>query len=425
MKDLKKLWACLTTAILTCSFVFFGGACEFDFSFQPSNPQNEPTKPGDPAETNAGFEVYSGVDLNDKPIANDYTATLTSEGEIAKVTLTGVNATKELETSEYTIENNELTIYGEAFGSTVYGDVAIRVDFENGKTATLQEEVVTKYFSSAEDLNNMIWYGGYAGFNEYNQYIGKEKTYAYDGYFVLSNNINAYGNPYAERTYYWYHPNNEWNASYPYEMGSQGFRGIFDGAGYTIYNYSAGGKFSGGLFGGVSKRAVIKNLGLEAKLSVGLESDGTNLVSVFAFNFSGTMQNCYIDVTVDESSPSTANGYFPIGIHLALSRFKDVVVRFDTENVPMQVERIGVLGGTLSRSHAWTNPATFDNLHVIVLENYSSDYQLGSWYGEAEQISKAGFTMHDFYAESDMAITMTDSTYWDFSGTHPIFKSAK
>ena len=418
MKDLKKFVARLSATILTCSFVCLGGACELNF-LTATNP-SEPNE-----ETNSGFEVYAGVDVNDTPIANDYKTTLTNKEEVEKVTLTGVNASKVLGENEYKIEKDELIIYGQAFGSTIYGDVAIRVDFENGNTVTLQEDVVTKYLSSAEDLNDMIWYGGYAGFDIYHNYIGEEKTYAYDGYFVLKNNINAYGNPYSERTYYWYHPNNEWNASYPYEMGSQGFRGIFDGAGYTIYNYSAGGKFSGGLFGGVAKRAVIKNLGVVAKISVGLESDGTHIVNLFAFNFSGTMQNCYVDVTVDESSTFTGNGYAPIGTHLALSQFKDVVIRFDTECVPTQVERIGCIGGTLSRSHGWTNPATFDNLHVIILENYSSDYQLGSWYGEAEQISKEGVTLHDFYDEDDMAITMTDTTYWDCSGAYPIFKSAK
>ena len=132
-----------------------------------------------------------------------------------------------------------------------------------------------------------------------------------------------------------------------------------------------------------------------------------------------------MDIQVDENSMFTGNGYAPIGTHLALSQFKDVIIRFDTENVPTQVERIGCIGGTLSRSHYWTNPATFDNLHVIILENYSSDYQLGSWYGETEQISKEGVMLHDFYEESDMAITMTDTTYWDCSGAYPIFKSAK
>ena len=137
------------------------------------------------------------------------------------------------------------------------------------------------------------------------------------------------------------------------------------------------------------------------------------------------MQNCYVDVTVDESSTFTGNGYAPIGTHLALSQFKDVVIRFDTECVPTQVERIGCIGGTLSRSHYWSNPTTFDNLHIVLLENYSSNYELGSWYGATEEISKDGCTMHDFYDENGANITMRDTAFWDFSGAYPIFKSAK
>ena len=82
MKDLKKLWACLTAAILTCSFVYFGGAC----ADNSTNSPNEPLQPSVPSEeTSTVFEVYADMGLDDKPIANDYKATLTSDGEIEKV----------------------------------------------------------------------------------------------------------------------------------------------------------------------------------------------------------------------------------------------------------------------------------------------------------------------------------------------------
>ncbi len=429
MKDLKKRLACFTAVILSCSFACFSAACELEGdSSSPSSPTSSTNPPIE--ETESAFEVYAGMDLTGEPLANDFTATLENESGVFEITLRGVNATKTLSQDEYAVDEEELTIYGEAFGSTVYGDVAIEVDFNNGKTQTLQEEVVTKYFSSVEDFRNMIWYGGYAGFDEYNHYIGEEGTYAYDGLFVLKKNINVFGNPNADRMYYWYHCNNQWDEKiYPYGLGTAGFQGIFDGAGYTIYNYSAGGQFSSGLFGGVSKRAVIKNLGLKATLTVGLEEDKSNLVSVLAFNFAGKLENCYLEVTVDESSTCTGNGYFPIGIHLALSKFKDVVIRFDTENVPTDVVRVGYIGGTLTQTNAsWSNAATFDNLHVVLLKNNSSDYQPGSWYGETESmhLTKDGCTVHDFYDEDDKTeIIMSDSTYWDFSEDYPIFKSAK
>ena len=432
MKHLKKRLACFTAAILACSFALFGAACGGDSSSNPTSSPNSSSGPNEPVEpvqpTNAAFEVYSGMGLDDKPIANDFTVVLENESVVSDITLTGVNATKTLSQNDYEVENGELTIYGEAFGSTVYGDVTIEVDFDNGNTETLQKEVVTKYFSSVEDFRNMIWYGGYAGFGEYNKYLGEEATYVYDGLFVLKNNINLYGNPNADRMFYWYHPNNTWNESiYPYGIGTAGFQGIFDGAGYTLYNYSAGGQYSSGLFGGVAKQAVIKNLGLVAKLTVGLDSDKSNLVSVLAFNFSGKLENCYLDVTVDENSVFTGNGYFPIGVHLALSQYKDVVIRFDTENVPTDVPQVGYIGGTLTQpGGTWPHAATFDNLHVILLENYSSNYHPGSWYGATEEqhLSMDGCTVHDFYDDT-VSVSMTDNTYWDLSGDHPIFISAK
>ena len=354
------------------------------------------------------YEVYSGVS-NATPTFNTNkltTAINVGDETINRVTIKGVNNSSaiEVDSDKYSYADGTLSIDASVFGSIVYGDVEISVN--TSKTSLIiTKPVVTKYFSSKEDVDNLFIYGGAIKYE--NGEAPKGSTY--DGYFVMTKNINlngawllAYRTENKDNYYTYLRADNN---------GETGFKGIFDGKGYTIYTYAGADRI--GIFGNVSKGGVVKNLGIQGKLY--LKTTSQKETYTLGFNFAGTLENSYIEMDVDYNKyMQTAS---PTAMNLANAKFKDVVVKFDATNAPYNTteNRFGWLAaqvGTFGGSN-WYNLVSCNNVSAFVqlpsaFDESTGTLTPGSWYGLEGTL--AGITRYSY--SDTTAVSMTDSTYW-------------
>ncbi len=142
---------------------------------------------------------------------------------------------------------------------------------------------------------------------------------AITGFYVLVKHIDATGLT-LSHTYYS-------NLSYPNTTYDKGFKGVFDGQGYTISNFTAP---STGLFGRIDVRdnpgcGIIKNVAfINAKVST---SGYSQLLSHHAMGSSDSLfvENVYIDFQVYKRG-----GYALFGNGTYLANINNVVVKATT-----------------------------------------------------------------------------------------------
>ena len=140
------------------------------------------------AKDNATFEVYSGIS-GTTPTANAYAVNISKYGLKAdEVTTVSLTANGKTTTGKTTLANNNGTVIvsGSTFGGKIYGNVNYTIET---KTATLYGEiknVVTKYLDDEVELANMFFYGGIQ-----ENVTGKP----YDGYFIMTKNIQSFCAP--------------------------------------------------------------------------------------------------------------------------------------------------------------------------------------------------------------------------------------
>ncbi len=354
------------------------------------------------------YEVYSGVSgttptLNVNKLT---TAVNVNEQTISRVTVKGVNNASAIEVSsdKYTYVDGTLSIDSSVFGSNVYGDVEIAVSTPN-TVMIITKPVMTKYLSSKEDIDNLFIYGGATKHENGQAQVGS----TYDGYFVMTQNINingawllAYRTENSDNYYTYLKVDNS---------GETGFKGIFDGKGYTIYNYAGADRV--GLFGNVSKNGVVKNVGVKGKLY--LKTTSQKETYALGFNFAGTLENSYIEMDVDYNQyMQTAS---PTAMNISQARFKDVVIKFNATNAPYNTteNRFGWLAaqvGTYGGS-SWYNLVSCSNVVAFVqlpseFDAINGEITPGSWYGSEGTLT--GITRYAY--DDTTVITMTDSTYW-------------
>ena len=377
---------------------WYNGEQKYDFSAQVTTNITLNAKYTQTVNANT-FEVYSGID-GTAPIANTLMVALKNASAMsadADATLNGETIT------DYAWENNQFTVDGTVFGAKVYGNAEMVVT-DGTYTATVKVPVVTKYMANYNDLNNMPYYGGI-------DTTTTEK--AYDGYFVMTDNID-YGNNSINR------PSsmlNTWDNSYASSsnldlIGSCGFAGVFDGQGYAILNVaSVPGQY--GLFGNAQKDSVVKNLGM-----LGTVSDYYTKVNagMLGNNFAGTLKNCYFDITVKNSTTTGSIRTIALAWSLACAQLTDVVVKYDVSNT-VNTDKCGL--SFSNRPYPWKNGIEAYYGKATNLSLFSQEKgQYANVYGDNAfgSIKKYG------YNESATA-TMTDNTYWNMEYDQPIFKT--
>ena len=359
------------------------------------------------ADTTA-YEVYSGVSGETATYnANQLTTAFSvNGGTISKVTVKGVNnvSATEVDSNNYSYADGVLSIAPSVFGSTIYGDVEITVNTDKG-VIVVTKPVITKYFSSKSDVDNLFIYGGATKYEN----GGAPKGSTYDGYFVMTQNININGAwLLAYRTEA---KDNYYTCLKADNNGETGFKGIFDGKGFIMYNYASADRV--GLFGNVTKSGVVKNLGIHGKLY--LKTTSQTETYTLGFNFAGALENCYIEIMdIDSSKIQTAS---PTAMNLSQARFKDVVIKFNATNASYNTtdNRFGWLAaqvGTFSGS-GWYNLVSCNNVSAYVqlpsaFDEATGTLTPGAWYGSEGTLT--GITRYSY--NDTTAVTMTDSTYW-------------
>ena len=204
-----------------------------------------------------------------------------------------------------------------------------------------------------------------------------------------------------------------------------GFKGVFDGRGYTIDKlYTA----AGGLLGDVLSGSVIRNLAItNAKIVEGNTGAGI-LCYIFSF---ATAENLYVDFTTSAGN----SGLF--GRMNKAGTIRNVVVKYNNT---------GVSGGVISSwqvtttripypvyenvSFIYEKGTTANRMKVIGNSTYASEgikeYILqddGSLLAiNVKSSSGTEFTSYTTKALGGTEFTNYDTKYWDLSGAYPVFK---
>ena len=360
------------------------------------------------------FEAYKAVNGNVKT-PNDLAIDIAdynlsaSELATAKATYTKDDVTTNFTNSNlaYSADKKVCNLSGRQFGSEVYGSdflVVYTTDtlIINIKVGT----VVTKYISNKTDFENIIAYG-----NGNSQVAG----IPYNGYFVMTNNIDLNGTLSRREPGVDYKANARVTENSDYTAG---FKGIFDGQGYTLYNYRHL-PAKGGLFGNIHEKGTVQNLGVKATF---VTSSSEIDSGIFGNQVSGAITNCYIDVTVENGDEATTVGYGIIGREASKGIMTDVVIKADlSERASHGFAAIGY------KINPWPNyweyKTTVKGVYVFATEevkagSYGAQKADGSYYADCSTFFSLG------YEEGFMA-PIVDTTYWVKGASQPIFITAQ
>ena len=205
--------------------------------------------------------------LNDGELEIDCTAVGFVFGNVATATLDGVA----METSKFRYEDGKLFVMLSAFGFN-YGTKQMVVTDVNGKTVTMTATLVSKVIKTADDYANWITIAKACETD--NQLLG--------GYFKLGANI-------ASETMVTF-------ARYDVD-GQYGFKGVFDGCGYSIDGLTATGY---AFISCMTKDGVLRNIAFtNAKIA--------NESNFLCSGGHGTIENVYVQY-VSIAAGSDNNG---------------------------------------------------------------------------------------------------------------------
>lgn len=229
---------------------------------------------------------------------------------------------------------------------------------------------------------------------------------AYDGYFVLGNNIDL-GTTVINA------PTDKVSGRKP----TSGFQGTFDGRGYVLSN----GKFNGngGLFGTIGRNATVKNLSL---VNAEFGSDNSNGSGLFAQRIFGTLEN--ISVTATMTNSTTNNGtlcYASVG-----AKYRNVVISLVYSNTR-------ALNSSSKSNNAVLAPylpdetSVFENIYVItdmVYENSVALFDVNTANKRLYAEQGRGITAVLFGEESAVTFAELPTDIWrTVDGEVPYFNS--
>ena len=113
------------------------------------------------------------------------------------------------------------------------------------------------------------------------------------------------------------------------------FSGILDGKGYSLTGlkrfFNEDERACSGIFGTIKSTALIKNLYIQAEINSSLSA------SVFSESMSGTIENCYLDLTFNGRGSS--NGVFSV----AIGNVRNSIIKLNTESDLVPFNIYGVL----------------------------------------------------------------------------------
>ena len=226
------------------------------------------------------------------------------------------------------------------------GDSSSIVAISEDTVYTLNYRYVTKAIDDASDLT--VFQAVSKGVGDNNKSTG---TYAIDGYYVLTKNINASGLTLAHGKFY-----ND--AAYPNGSYDGGFKGTLDGQGYTIFDLTtpSTGLFSQ-IFGG-----TVKNIGfVNASL-------GGYYKTLFGQRvYDATIENVYIQMS------TLPNGGYVLAVQeLLRSTLTNVVIDVEAATITSG----GIFGiANFSGRQYFANKGTWTNVYVLSELPFEAGYK--------------------------------------------------
>ena len=184
-----------------------------------------------------------------------------------------------------------------------------------------------------------------------------------------------------------------------------GFRGTFDGKGYTVSNLGGFNGISGtcGMFGAIGAGGVVKNVAF-----VNATIDGGNC-GLFAMRSHGTFENVYVQGT------RTASGNWS-GALVGLNHgtMKNCVVNIDDTGAAA-AKADGALFGNAETD------CTIENCFAIS----SKSALVGNENGKTVTIANCGIAANaEAFAElADLDLSVLSADYWDTASGFPVFKT--
>ncbi len=279
-----------------------------------------------------------------------------------------------------------LTLAASEVAKIGYGETkSIRV-LTDRKDYTVNLDVYSKIITTKEDFLNMKSF-----FVAKTEFPGTR----YDGRIALGANIDLGGEKFSTM---------EAHASSGGSWNSYGFRGTFDGKGYTVSNL---GGFNGtsatyGIFGIVGADAVIKNVAF-----VNATIDGS-ACGLFSMRMHGTIENVYV-----QGTRTTGGNWSGAFAGLNHGTIRNCVVNVDD-----------------SGSGATNNGALIGNAETdCTIENCfaisSKSALVGNENGKTVTITNCGIAANaEAFAElADLDLSVLSADYWDTASGFPVFKT--
>lgn len=226
------------------------------------------------------------------------------------------------------------------------GDSSSIVAISEDTVYTLNYRYVTKAIDDASDLT--VFQAVSKGMNDAGKSTG---TYAIDGYYVLTKNINASGLTLAHGKFY-----ND--AAYPNGSYDGGFKGTLDGQGYTIFDLTtpSTGLFSQ-IFGG-----TVKNIGfVNASL-------GGYYKTLFGQRvYDATIENVYIQMS------TLPNGGYVLAVQeLLRSTLTNVVIDVEAATITSG----GIFGiANFTSAQRFAEKGTWTNVYVLSELPFEAGYK--------------------------------------------------
>ena len=334
--------------------------------------------------------------------------------------------------SEYTqVPNDTATGGTNAVASVTAGKVTLFGWYLRDRVAAGEYSVLVKCADTYVPLGNVIVYNDvitdYATLKTVLKYPGTNAntavSYGAGAYYRLGNDIDADAAT---------HNANSATIPSSNATGEFGFRGYFDGAGFTIYNVKLA---TGGLFGHIGKGAIVKNFGLIAEFGnyySGLLCDvlggGATIENVYVKASINTEVTCVSGIAKEVYGATSANKVQIRNVVLDLPEF--VVSSTATQVWAKASSYLNVVNGNAANVNA-------TNVHVIS-DNYlfrnstapsdtpnaTSSNGVPTRYGA--NATYATFAARYTDASTALAEAALSASYWTYTEgmSCPVFTSA-
>ncbi|MBO5479858.1 MAG: hypothetical protein J6A63_01530 [Clostridia bacterium] len=376
-----------------------------------------------PAKLLADYELYSGLDTNNTPVANTAALTINAplaDGEVALMK-DGVSV------GAGTVANGVISIPANVIKDLGAGEHSLYITDSNNALTYIKLTVWTALINDADELANWQAYttktNVVAAANNTHDSNKAHGYWTYDGWFALAADIDMTGKTITTDL-----------MSYD---DSTGFQGVFDGRGYTISNATYG---EGGLFGTLGKNGVLRNVAFVGGTLATTKWAANNEQGIFAraitANFTaGKVENCIFDVII--TGESTVNNECGFGAYLfgtkATAHFKNVVIyTYRWQNASKKWIHMNAIfthvafGGQFENSYVFSRKSS--SLSETVTDSDVTFAIANSDNSSVQLNALSGVTIYEYHKKLSDTIGETTTTvaaematkltgeYWNFDG---------